>query len=160
MPKAARFPSTVTSSRCWQAAPAGIVVVGRLGAGKTASRPQLQRMLNVTPGGMWPTGASDLTGTDGDIRNALSIAHNLSEVLRGWLGPGQATLVIDGLDATRMSAPVAAPAHNPRQPPASVAARRDRAGVRPEALACLEEALLRSAHGEARSKPYLQSVGT
>ena len=49
--------------------------------------------------------AGDLIGTDGEIRSTLRIDHGLSEVLAGWSGPGPATLVIDGLDATRMAAP-------------------------------------------------------
>jgi hypothetical protein len=82
-----------------------IVVVGPPGAGKTSIAARVAKAERDAGLDVAYLRVGDLAGTDGDIRNTLSIAHNLSEVLAGWMGPGPATLVIDGLDATRMSAP-------------------------------------------------------
>ena len=82
-----------------------VVVVGPPGAGKTSVAARAARAERDAGRDVVYLRAGDLIGTEGEIRNTLRIDHGLGEVLAGWSGPGPATLVIDGLDATRMAAP-------------------------------------------------------
>ena len=132
----------------WQAAPATSWSSDRPARGRPASRPgSLTR--NATPDGTWSTcGPGDLTGTTGRSANSLTSA-NLSQVLAGGWGPAPARWLSTGLDATRHVRAVTAPLAILASSPGPLAAVVDRAGVRPEVLAGMEEALPRSAGGRS-----------
>ena len=82
-----------------------VVVIGPPGAGKTSVAARVALAERDAGRDVVYLRAGDLIGTDGEIQKTLHLGHDLGDVLDGWMGPGPGTLVIDGLDATRMAAP-------------------------------------------------------
>jgi hypothetical protein len=82
-----------------------VVVVGAPGAGKTSVAVRVASAERAAGRDVVYLRAGDLTGSDAQIRQALGLRTDLGPVLGGWMGPGPGTLVIDGMDATRLAAP-------------------------------------------------------
>jgi hypothetical protein len=82
-----------------------VVVVGAPGAGKTSVAARAASAERAAGRDVVYLRAGELTGSDAQIRQALGLRKDLGQVLSGWMGPGPGTLVIDGMDATRLAAP-------------------------------------------------------
>lgn len=80
-----------------------LALVGAAGCGKTtAALHAAQALLNAGEDVLFLSGDT-LAGSAAEARAELGITEDLPSVLLGWLGPGRATLFIDGLDITRLS---------------------------------------------------------
>lgn len=76
------------------------VLVGEPGCGKSAVIYELGSRL-ASAEDVVVLGVENLPDSSADARIELGLTAGLVETLQGWSGPGRATLILDGLDATR-----------------------------------------------------------
>ena len=82
-----------------------LVLVGQAGAGKTSIIVRAAQALAAAGEDLLFLPADALAGTAADARADLGISSGLLDVLLAWRGPGRATVIIDGLDVTKLSEP-------------------------------------------------------
>jgi hypothetical protein len=79
-----------------------VVVVGEPGAGKSgAVHDVAKNLLDDASEVLFLAADRSGAASLGDLRQSLGLEHEVSEVLRNWVGSGPAFLIIDGLDAAR-----------------------------------------------------------
>ena len=80
-----------------------LALVGPAGAGKTAVALQAAYALTESGADVLFLTGDTLAVTAGEARAQLGIKADLADVMLAWRGSGPATLIIDGLDITRLS---------------------------------------------------------
>ena len=88
-----------------QATEGSFALVGEPGAGKSVLAAAIARSLLDAGEDVVFLRAEGLRDSVGATRSELNMRNNLDVVLRGWSGQGRATLIVDGVDATRGSGP-------------------------------------------------------
>jgi hypothetical protein len=82
-----------------------LVLVGPAGAGKTSVIVRAAQVLADAGEDVLFLPADALAGTADAARADLGISSGLLDVLLAWRGPGRGTVIIDGLDVTKLSEP-------------------------------------------------------
>ncbi len=82
-----------------------LVLVGPAGAGKTSIIVRAARALAGAGDDVLFLPADALAGTAAGARADLGISSSILDVLLAWRGPGRGTVIIDGLDVTKLSEP-------------------------------------------------------
>jgi hypothetical protein len=82
-----------------------LVLVGAAGVGKTGLILQVAHTLAEAGEDVLFLPADALAGRAAEARGELGISADVLDVLRGWRGVGRGTLIIDGLDITKLSEP-------------------------------------------------------
>jgi hypothetical protein len=82
-----------------------LVLVGPAGAGKTSIIVRAARALAGAGQDVLFLPADALAGTAADAQTDLGISYGLLDVVLAWRGPARGTVIIDGLDVTKLSEP-------------------------------------------------------
>jgi hypothetical protein len=77
-----------------------IAITGASGTGKTSELRRLADSLLCAGADVVVLRADDFHDAGGRVRRGTELTHDLADVLTGWPGRGEATLMIDGMDQT------------------------------------------------------------